>query len=195
MGVDISGINPIIHSTKPEFPANEVWKTMSQEEKDAYFEVSNKWDNENPGAYYASNWWGWRPIHMMCEYVNEEYELNFNMDNWGDNDGGGLEDQFQCDKLAWALEDFLKSSDSIMPEDADRIYVCLGSWVDSNGKFLSQEVIDKHELNEQYRYTEILYGGVVVDNGEIYYSAHSCGKKHLERFIAFLKECGGFEIW
>jgi len=190
MGVDISGRNPVIRSPKPESPK---WETASKEEKEAYFEASNKWEAENPGYYFASNWWGWRPIHMICEFVNDEYELNMNMDNWGSNDGGGLEDQVECDKLAWALEDFLKSSNSIVPEDGERIYICLGSWVNSEGKFIVDEKTD--ELNRQYRYAEILYGGVVGDNGEIYYSAHSCGKAHLERFIAFLKECDGFEIW
>ena len=190
MGVDISGRNPVIRSPKPQSPK---WATASESEKKEYFELSDVWEKENPGDYFRSNWWGWRPIHMMCEYVNYEYQLEFDMTNWGSNDGCGLEDQFQCDKLVWALEDYLKSSNSIMPEDSDTIYVCMGAWVDSDGKFVGQEKSD--ELNQQYGYAEILYGGVVGDNGNIYYSAHSCSKKHLENFISFLKECGGFEIW
>jgi len=190
MGVDISGMNPVMRSPKPQSPD---WVKSSKEEKEIYFEKINRWEIENPGDYFRSNWWGWRPIHMICEYVNDEYNLDFDMSNWGSNDGGGLKDQFECDKLAFGIEDFMKSSDSIIPEDSDTIYLCLGSWVDSNGKFIDKEKSD--ELNEQYGYTEIIYGGVVGDDGEIYYSAHSCNRPHLERFISFLKECGGFEIW
>ena len=90
MGVDISGMNPIIRSPKPEYPN---WETATQEEKDAYFEASNKWEKENPGDYFRSNWWGWRPIVMLCEYASEENELNIDFSYWGSNDGTGLDNQ------------------------------------------------------------------------------------------------------
>ena len=192
MGVDISGRKPIIRSEQPESPD---WKTATQEEKDSYFEKMNKWEAENPGFYFASNWWGWRPIHMICEYVNDEHNLKMNMSNWGNNDGDGLRTQKQCDKLVAALEDFIESPDSLMNEDSDMIYICLGSWVDSKNRFVNEEKIDELGLNHQYRYTEILYGGVVAEDGEIYYPSHSCSKRIVKRFISFLKECGGFRIY
>jgi hypothetical protein len=190
MGVDISGRKPIIRSPKPAYPD---WNTATEEEKDTYFEVSNKWEKENPGDYFRSNWWGWRPIHMMCEYVNEEYNLKFDMSEWGENSGAGLRTQKQCDKLVEGLDKLLNSAETIMPEDTETIYVCMGSWVDSQNRFIGEEKAE--ELNQQFRYTEILYGGVVGDDGEIYYSAHSCSKRHLERFMNFLRECGGFRIF
>ena len=67
MGVDISGKNPIIRSPKPETPN---WQTASEKEKETYFELSDKWMKENPGDYFRSNWWGWRPIVMLSEMVN-----------------------------------------------------------------------------------------------------------------------------
>ena len=190
MGVDISGMNPIIRSPKHDYPN---WNEITQAEKDAWFEMDEKWHKENPGDYFRSNWWGWRPIHMMCEYVNEEYNLKFDMSEWGENSGAGLRTQKQCDKLVEGLDKLLNSAETIMPEDAETIYVCMGSWVDSQNRFIGEEKAE--ELNQQFRYTEILYGGVVGDDGEIYYSAHSCSKRHLERFMNFLRECGGFRIF
>ena len=43
MGVDISGKNPIIRSPKHDYPN---WNEMTQAEKDAWFEMDEKWHNE-----------------------------------------------------------------------------------------------------------------------------------------------------
>jgi hypothetical protein len=169
MGVDISGMSPIIRSPKPEFPSNEVWKTMSQEEKDAYFEASNKWEKENPGDYFRSN----------CS-------------NWGSNDGSGLDNQEDCNRLADALEEIIHTSTQ-MEEPSDVIYLNLGSWTDINGRFLGEEITTS--LNEQYEVGEVLYGSVVMNDGSIVQPSHSASLKHVKNFIAFLRECGGFEIW
>jgi len=192
MGVDISGMSPIIRSPKPEFPSNEVWKTMSQEEKDAYFEASNKWEKENPGDYFRSNWWGWRPIVMLCEYASEENELNIDFSYWGSNDGSGLDNQEDCNRLADALEEIIHTSTQ-MEEPSDVIYLNLGSWTDINGRFLGEEITTS--LNEQYEVGEVLYGSVVMNDGSIVHPAHSTPLTHIKNFIAFLRECGGFEIW
>ena len=101
MGVDITGKNPIIRSPKPEYPN---WNTATQEEKDTYFEVSNKWEKENPGDYFRSNWWGWRPIVMLVEFAAYKYDLDIDLEYWGSNDGAGLDNQEDCNKLADALE-------------------------------------------------------------------------------------------
>lgn len=192
MGVDISGRNPIIRSEQPQMPD---WNTATKEEKDSYFEEMSKWEAENPGYYFALNWWGWRPVHMVCEYVNEKNNLKMNMSNWGNNDGGGLRTQKQCDRLAKVLDKFINSPDSPIVEDSDMIYICFGSWVDSKNQFLNKETIDELGLNDQYEYSEIIYGGVVTNGGEIYYPSHGCSKLIIKRFIAFIKECGGFKIY
>ena len=189
MGVDISGMNPIRRSPRPEYPD---WSTATKEERDTYFEVSDKWEKENPGDYFRSNWWGWRPIVMLCEYASEESELNIDFSNWGSNDGAGLDNQEDCNLLADALEEILYTSTQ-MEEPSDVIYLNLGSWVSMDGKFLDENV--NNELNEQYEVGEVLYGSVVREDGSIVQPAHSANLKHVQNFIAFLRECGGFEIW
>ena len=189
MGVDITGMNPIIRSPKPAYPD---WNTATEEEKDTYFEVSNKWEKENPGDYFRSNWWGWRPIVMLCEHASHESELHIDFSNWGSNDGAGLDNQEDCNRLADALEELIKN-ETELEDDIDTIYLNLGSWTSMNGSFLGSEI--NEELNEQYPYGTILYGSVVMNDGTMVQPSHSAPLRHVNNFINFLKECGGFEIW
>ena len=187
MGVDISGMNPIIRSPKPEYPD---WNTASQEEKDTYFEVSNKWEKENPGDYFRSNWWGWRPIVMLSEMVNDMRDLSLDLSYWGSNDGRGLDTQEECNKLADALEEICKEFFDV--EDVDELQLCMGSWVTLDGKFATSKV--EEDLNEEY-HGQLITSPIVTKDGMVVKSAHSIDKSHLQRFISFLRECGGFEIW
>ena len=189
MGVDISGMNPIHRSPKPEYPD---WNSSTQSEKDAFWDIMNNWEKENPGDYFRSNWWGWRPIVMLCEYASEENELNIDFSNWGSNDGAGLDNQKDCNRLADALEEIIHTSTQ-MEEPSDVIYLNLGSWTDMNGRFLGEEI--NEQLNEQYEVGEILYGSVVMEDGTIVQPSHSAPLRHVQNFISFLRECGGFEIW
>ena len=189
MGVDISGKNPIIRSPKPEYPN---WNTATEEEKNTYFEVSNKWEKENPGDYFRSNWWGWRPIVMLVEFTAYKYDLDIDLTYWGSNDGAGLDNQEDCNKLAYALEKII-ATQTELEEDVDTIYLNLGSWTSMDGKFLGEEI--NQQLNEQYPNGTILYGSVIMDDGSIVQPSHSAPLKHVKNFISFLRECGGFEIW
>ena len=189
MGVDISGINPIIRSPKHDYPN---WNEMTQAEKDAWFEMDEKWHNENPGDYFRSNWWGWRPILMLVDFANEDRELGIDMEYWGSNDGAGLDNQEDCNKLADALEESI-TTQTELEDEVDTIYLNLGMWTSMEGKFLGEEI--NEQLNEQYPYGTILYGGVVMDDGSIAQPSHSAPLRHVKNFISFLKECGGFEIW
>jgi len=189
MGVDISGMNPIIRSPKHDYPN---WNEMTQAEKDAWFEMDEKWHKENPGDYFRSNWWGWRPIVMLVEFANDDYELGFDLTNWGSNDGAGLDNQEDCNKLADALETII-TTQTELEDEVDTIYLNLGMWTSMEGKFLEEEI--EEQLNEQYPYGSILYGSVVMDDGTIAQPSHSAPLRHVKNFISFLRECGGFEIW
>lgn len=189
MGVDISGKKPIIRSPKPQMN----WDSNpTQEERMAYWDICSEWEKENPGDYFRSNWWGWRPIVMLCEYADNEYELNIDFSNWGSNDGAGLDNQEDCNKLADALDEIINVSTE-MEEPTDVIYLNLGSWTSINNTFLDTKIQNK--LNEEYKIGEVLYGSVILDDGSVVHPAHSAPLWHVKNFIAFLRECGGFEIW
>ena len=189
MGVDISGMNPIVRSPKPQID----WETKpTDKEREAYWDILTEWEKENPGDYFRSNWWGWRPIVMLCEYVDSKCNLDIDFTYWGSNDGAGLQTQEECDKLASALE-FVLLTNSELEDDVDTIYLNLGSWTSMDGKFLGSEI--NEVLNEQYPYGTILYGSVIMSDGTIVQPSHSAPLKHVKKFISFLRECGGFEIW
>ena len=189
MGVDIMGINPIHRSPKPESPD---WNTATQQEKDTYFEVSDKWQEENPGDYFRSNWWGWRPIVTLADFANSTYNLNLDLSGWGSNSGDGLKSEYDCKIMADALENLLSESTQL-DEDSDTIYLNLGSWVSDEGSFLSEE--ENEKLNEEYPIGTMFYSSIVDDGGKLVRTAHSASLSHVKRFISFLRECGGFEIW
>ncbi len=143
----------------------------------------------NTDAYFRASCWSWRPIHALCETVIDSNSLNFNTQYWGSNDGRGLETQEDCNKLADALEAHLKNTG--LTEENDRIFLCLGSWSTSDGRFLYEE----EELNETYPIGTVLSGPVVMKDGTLAYSTHSTSLDHIKEFINFLRTCKGFEIW
>ena len=132
MGVDISGRNPIHRTPKQESPN---WNEATEKEKELWFEKDDEWNKENPGDYFRSNWWGWRPLLSLCIKVNTIYELNLNFDGWGHNDGAGLETQKECDKLSAALERFTGMID--FSDDDDWMGIHTGSWTTLDGRFVA----------------------------------------------------------
>ena len=191
MGVDISGLNPTILSERPE---SIDFENVTDAERETYWEAVNKWKKENPGEYFASNWWAWRPIHMLCEIVSRKYQLRVNTNGWGENSGYGLRSPKKCEELANALEDHINTHlTEGLKEDNDRIYLCMGSWCTDEGKFLNREVDDK--LQEQYPFGSVLFNGVVLEDGTVAYPSHGTSLEHLKNWIAFLRNCGGFEIY
>jgi hypothetical protein len=189
MGVDISGRNPIVRSPKPTID----WETATEEQKTIYFKESDIWETENPGDYFRANWWSWRPIVMLIEMVNEQKDLGIDMNYYGSNDGAGLEDQDSCNDLADALQEILDGNPNLAEED-DRIHVVMGSWVDLEGRFIPSEKLEAFE-DQLPKVGTIMYSSFIAPDGTILQSAHSTSRWHLENFIAFLRECGGFEIW
>ena len=104
-----------------------------------------------------------------------------------------LETQEQCTALANALEELL-AADGSFEHETDELYVNMGSWRDGSGRLVEQELQD--QLNDELPYGKVTFTGIMLpDSNKIYYPSHSCDKAHIDRFISFLRECGGFTIW
>ena len=156
-------------------------------------DISGRNPINEKGDYFASNWWGWRPINTLCQIAAYKNKLRINFDHWGSNDGKGLRTQKQCDRLADALEELLGEDINLKKND-DRVYLCLGAWVEfGTGKFIGVE--KETGLNEQYPYGEIMYTSVISADGLAVESAHSTSVGRIKDFIIFLRNCGGFQIW
>ena len=190
MGVDISGIRPIVRSDEPVID----FQNASDEAKKIYFIERDKWQDENPGVYFRANWWSWRPIVVLCESVIEKHNLKLNTLYWGSNDGAGLKTQEECNLLADKLEFELQGIQEVTNlSENDRISVNLGGWTTIEGSFVEEELNNK--LNESYPIGSVLLTSIVTETGETVSPSHSTQISHIKEFIKFLRECGGFEIY
>jgi hypothetical protein len=158
-------------------------------------DISGRKPKTEAGDYFSSNWWGWRPILAISEAAMLNSKLDYDTSYWGSNDGKGLRTQKQCAKLADAIELLISNNlNEYLTEDDDRIYIVMGSWCEAGtGQFVPSAFTES--LNEQYEYGDILYTPVVAENGTMVESSHGTSLGRLKKWITFLRNCGGFEIW
>jgi len=156
MGMDISGINPVTET----------------------------------GTYFRANCWSWRPIHALISIVNsisgDTLVPQDVMKGMSYNDGKGLKNQKDCNKLANHLANLLEHPEImeehglVLEENEINFPVAKepGMLVDENGRFVKPEKVD-----------ELQAKGVKLR------SPYGTTRKHVEEFICFLKDCGGFKVW
>lgn len=190
MGVDIYGRNPQLKGVQPQIE----FETASDGAKKEYFEAMDIWEEQNPGYYFRSNWWGWRPIVFLVDTACTIHNVNVpSLQQWHYNDGQGPETQEECDQIADALEKIIENGNSPLKEDDDSIYVCMGSWCTTEGRSVGKEI--EEELNKQYAPGEVLTAPVIASDGQIVQSSHSSSLEHVKYFIRFLRNCGGFQVY
>ncbi len=88
MGFDLYGLNPkqntetptILNVDKPS------WE-LEESERKSYWEAKDKYQDENPGIYFATNVWGWRPIWEfvcnVCDNILTEKDIHGGQFNGG----------------------------------------------------------------------------------------------------------------
>lgn len=187
MGVDIYGISPKIKTEKPKL----VPESASEEEKSAYLEALDQFEN-TPGYCFRANWWAWRPIHMIADIAIKIADLPLSTEGWESNSGDGLKTQLDCDLLADAMELYIILNKKQMFEDDDVVYLCMGAWVRQDGRFINADL--EEELSKEHPFGSVMYSGVVDSTGELAFPAHGVSLDHIKEFITFLRNCGGFEI-
>jgi hypothetical protein len=190
MGVDISGINPVIKSPKPEMTGD--WESLTEDEKSQYFEQERLWEEQNPGHYFGASWWSWRPIVYLIDEASNLFNLGIDTNPFHYNDGRGLETQEECNKLADALEHILNTNEETQKEDA-QIYLCTHSWSKFGGSLMNEKECEV--LMQSYPPGTLTFSLVVSPNGEIAVPSHSVGVPRVRDFITFLRNCGGFSIF
>ncbi len=203
MGVDIYGVSPKIIGTKPEFPSDDIWNNLSSEEKDAHFKAIDEFENNNPGYYFRNNWWAWRPIQYLMVGLNDNYGLGLTDEQCkllGENSGLVTDDSDTCNRLANALETIVND---LKQDDIEFVWMLSGSWsqraVMDGGRITStmpsKSVIDA--LNNKYGVNRLSFEKEFITDDKpdvLYEPSHGSSLKNIERFIAFLRNCNGFEI-
>ena len=95
--------------------------------------------------------------------------------------------------MAIALQKLL-DTDGSFEDDTDELYVNMGSWTNQRGEFIEEPI--RRTLDEELPIGKVTFTGIMLaDSSDIYYPSHSCSKQHIDRFIEFLSNCGGFQIW
>mgnify|MGYP003646772017 CR=1 FL=1 len=69
MGMDVHGLNPVIHKETSEYANVETrelleadWTKLSKDDLGKYFEAKQQYEEDNPGIYFRNNVWWWRPL-------------------------------------------------------------------------------------------------------------------------------------
>ena len=86
----------------------------------------------------------------------------------------------------------LAEEENLNNED-DCIYINLGSWSTKNGGWVDKEI--QESLNKDWPYRDVRFTKLVGEDGNLYHPTHSAPVWHIKKWISFLKECGGFEIY
>jgi hypothetical protein len=142
------------------------------------------------GEYFRANLWGWRPIHYISQVANERFELGYDMSGWGYNDGKGLP-KTKAKKLADAIEKLVAEYGEFQ-EPTDKIYICLGMWVEAGtGSFVGET----ENLDEVYPIGTLIHNSIVDSKGRHIEPAHSIDREFLNDWLVFLRNSGGFKIW
>jgi hypothetical protein len=129
---------------------------------------------ENPQAYFHATVWQWRPIHCLICAANARFKLGFTAELLAaiaGNDGAGLESQADCNRLADALA-------RLQHETASTTFS-----LDSDPQKVEKTI---------YELIKPLINAGWDIKSQRHYATTS---HHLEEFIRFLRECGGFMVW
>ena len=86
MGFDLHGEKPKVKEGTVK-PKEIDWETATQEDKEKYWELQDKFRADNPGDYFRANVWTWRPIwNFVCEVCPDILtEEDFKRGHYNDN--------------------------------------------------------------------------------------------------------------
>jgi hypothetical protein len=139
------------------------------------FDVYGKAPRTDAGRYFSQQWDDWHELVRLCLQVAPGICSQFDTGCWGTNDGYGLDDAGAV-ALADALEkridsDHFKYADALSGQEsaADR------------------EVLRRVKLPDR-RQLAFVMPEIIPDGKPWLIGA-------VREFIAFLRACGGFEIW
>ena len=175
MGMDVYGLDPKIHkgTKKPERPGN-LHKGASRVVIDKYFKEENEYEDKNPGVYFRNNCWWWRPLAYFisehCDWLTTEQKERLQ-----DNSG-----------FDFSEDEALSIADTLQKKVDD-------------GTAKDREEVNKKETGNKsivpYDYpTDIKKKWDDLQKSTDRRAHYPFRKMNVERFICFLRECGGFQV-
>lgn len=198
MGFDIYGLNPAIQegSVKPEI----TWEDKpSEEEKKAYFEASDKYEDDNKGVYFRNNVWWWRKLaQYVYENTGEVSENDYEL--WHENSGHQV-DEDKAIRIADTLEALIKQGHTaeyqMIIEKSMAEAEEFNKEVDKEMDKLREEVI---LITNNKDITPAKYPEIQKKKWEqLYHSTNWADRypfeiENVQAFADFARHSGGFEI-
>lgn len=158
------------------------------------------------GEYFRANIWSWRPINFLCWYSSLSHHMETGekslippktMDGMGHNQGDGLRSDRKCKLLAEWLEYYIERffDPKVVPFEIEspqkdgvkfgvygdgNFYIDVGYYVGIPNESGSRPFLSEEEGKDPNIEKE---------------SAYQTNKDHIQGFIDFLRNCGGFQVW
>ena len=198
MGFDVYGLNPTIKegSVKPKID----WEAKpTEEEKKAYFEAKDKYEDENVGEYFRNNVWWWRKLAIyVYEYTGEIAEKDYG--EWHMNNGHQV-DEDTAIRIANSLDLLIHKGHTAEVEkevnEAMKEAEVHNAKIEKKMEALKQEVI-KLTGNENLAPAD--YPELQKKKWDKLYAERSWSDSYpfsvenVQRFADFCRQSGGFEI-
>ena len=200
MGMDIYGVNPIIHkgTKEPQRPKN-LHEGASDEDVKEYFQKQQAYEDKNVGIYFRNNVWWWRPLANFiiekCDWLTEEQKERL-------HDNSGFEfSEHEAVTIADTLQKKVDDGTAAEREEVNRREMKVAEeW--NKGIHAQQEELEKEVKKETgdaklvpYDYPEHFKKKwddlqKQIDRNDSY----PFREANVKEFICFLRECGGFQI-
>ena len=200
MGMDVYGLNPIIHegTKEPQRPKN-LHEGASEEDVKEYFQKQQAYEDKNVGIYFRNNVWGWRPLANFiiekCDWLTEEQKERL-------HDNSGFEfSQHEAITIADTIQKKVDDGTANAREEVNRREMKVAEeW--NKGIHAQQEELEKEVKKETgdaklvpYDYPEHFKKKwddlqKQIDRNDSY----PFREANVKEFICFLRECGGFQI-
>tara|TARA_R100000458_G_C8149179_1_gene157459 strand:+ start:34 stop:672 length:639 start_codon:yes stop_codon:yes gene_type:complete len=211
MGYDVYGISPQLnkeHSTRYDEIMKEYgtgdgfldWqKKIPEEIKEEYYELTDKFNEDNPGVYFRNNVWFWRPLwNFVCNNCEDILDDD-DMMGGGTNDGYEIS-EYKAQLIGKRLSALLADG---TVDEADRINTLERARAKShNDEIKEQQDEIRDEVHKKFgkdvvpaNYPEPYYKKWHdLQNKEIWSAHYPFDKENVRNFAKFCLESGGFSI-
>ena len=200
MGMDVYGLNPIIHegTKEPQRPKN-LHEGASDDVVEKYFQEQKAYEDKNVGIYFRNNVWWWRPLANFiiekCDWLTEEQKERLH-DNSGfefsEHEATTIADTLQKkvdDGTVQALEEESKKERKV----AEEWKAGLQKQQDALGEEAKKETGNKNLVPRDYP-KHIYKKWNDLQKQQDWKASYPFAERNIKEFIKFLRECGGFQI-
>lgn len=145
---------------------------------------------ETTGEYFANNWWSWRPIVMLIDVLNKEYQIGIpdeEIESLDTNSNMGISSPEHCARLADLLDEYVGYMRLM---DYDTVYLNAQYWHSQDNVRVFGRTLTK--LMELVPYG-LLFVLPVID-GVTYKSNYATSVDNISRFAEFVRNCNGFKV-